>query len=284
VNAGGIGHGAVIGLAVAFLLLPGTVRAQGLEGFRDRPWGTPWDAGAIAALPGCETQGELVADVGSYLARVAQPDCVGYRFSEHHRVNLILLYPDIKWRSFDQSRSLVDQLRSERRMWGLSRETVATLDRVSAQLAALAPLRRLHGADGPVFPDMGDAFDLPGHVRGLQGYQINFATAQYDAMRSRLVIELGRPTRTSRHPVSGETLEWRDDSARATLKERGGADASGYLAVVTTRYLDFLAAQKGVTGDSTRPLARAATTLRPNVMSYPWFVQVFEWFDWARDP
>jgi hypothetical protein len=263
-----------IGALCASLMGPAMVGAGEPAGFRDRPWGARWDASAIGSLPGCEGQGELVVDVEGYVARVAQPECVGYRFSAELRVNLILFYPEIKWHSLDRSRLVVDNLLSLRRIWGLHRETVADLERFSARLAALSPLRGLYGGGRPVFPDMSEAFQLPDSGRGLQGYQVTFPQHQYDAMKSALLSRLAPPTRQTLETASGEVLEWTGNSTHSVLKTGGGADGSGYFFVVTKRCVNL-----PVEGERSPEMGLA---LRPNLMSYPWFIQLVEGFEWAR--
>ena len=87
----------ILFLQVASLVPGGPVGAQEPQGFGNWAWGTPWSGNPIRTLPGCGGQGEVVTDVEGLIARVAQPECVGYRFAEGLRVNLILLYPEIKW-------------------------------------------------------------------------------------------------------------------------------------------------------------------------------------------
>ncbi len=262
-----------IGGLCASLMGPVTGSAGEPAGFRDRPWGTRWDASAIGSLPGCEGQGELVVDVEGFGARVAQPECVGYRFSAELQVNLILFYPEIKWHSLDRSRVVVDNLLSLRRMWALRREAVGALERFSARLAALSPLRELYGGGEPVFPDMAEDFHLPDAVRGLQGYQVNFPQYEYDSMKSALLSQLGPPTRRASEAAGGEALEWIGDDTQAVLKG-GSANASGSFVVVTRWYVELLAERKKD--------VKSRFADRP-LMSYPWVIQIVERFEWARD-
>jgi hypothetical protein len=246
------------------------VFAEEPGGFRDRAWGTRWDEDAIRSLPGCHAQGETIADVEGYVAVVAQPECVGYRFAADLTVNLVLIYPEIKWHGLEQSRLVVENLLTLRTIWGLAPETTARLERWSAELDRLSRLRTLYGTDAPVFPDMAyHTFDLPEAGRGLQGYQINFRRDQYVTVKAALIRQLGAPTRET----DDEVLEWLGDKTVAVMRERGNAAASGYFVVITRAYLDLVK-----TG-----LAANVVTRRSTPYSRPWFLQLVEGFDWARN-
>ena len=267
----GIRRGSAI--ACVTLLLAAAAHAEEPGGFRDRPWGTPWDSTAIVSLPGCDEQGELVANVAGYVALVEQPECVGYRLSEHQRVTLILFYAEIKWHALDPARRVVTGLLAHRRMWGLTQGTAAGLERMAGHLDALTAARRPHGAAPPIVPELRTGA-LPSEADGLQGYQMNFAATAYDAVRSAAARELGPATERASDPVSGETLTWVGSRTLAILSERGHGSASGYFAIVTVEYLRALSAR------TARPSSRP---LWANPMSNPGVLRIVEWFDWARD-
>ena len=254
-----------MGLALG-LLLPIIADAEEPRGFLDRPWGTRWSHDAITALPGCETQGETIADVEGHIARVAQTECLGYRFSDRLTVNLTLLYPDIRWHSLDQSIVVVRSLLDLRRIWGLERRTVVLLERWAEELDLRHHLRARHGAQAPVYRDMGyDSLRLPETARGLRGYQLNFTREQHGAMRAVLTKGLGAPTRESGRPEM-EVLEWRGERTLATLTR-------DYFVVVTREYAELLEAA-----------AAASPAERPSPASYPWYLELVEGFGWARSP
>jgi hypothetical protein len=255
------------------LLLAVTARADEPGGFLDRPWGTRWDRAAIASLPGCARQGELVADIEGYVALVAQPECVGYRLSERQRVTLILFYAEIKWHAPDSARRIVTTLLAHRRLWGLRWEAAARLESVAEGLDALAAARRHHGPAPPIVPELHTGA-FPTETDGLQGYQMNFASAGYDAVQSTVARELGPATERASDAVGGETLTWVGPRTLAILSERGQGGASGYFVIVTTEYLRALSAR------TARPPGIA---LWANPMSRPGVLEIVEWFDWARD-
>ena len=226
-----------------------------------------------------------MTDVDGFVARVAQPECVGYRLSDGGRVNLILLHPDIRWHSLERARAVVDGLVSMPRLWGLRRETVAQLRRVSADLARIAPLRPLYGADGPAVPDRAEDVRLPASARGLQGYQINFATERYDRVRAAARAQLGPPSgpgslsRMTPPGSRGEVLEWAGEHTVAILRQHGPLDASGYLLVLTRAYLTLLAERPGTAEAPSPP----SPLPRPNPTSHAWFLEIVESFAWARE-
>ena len=248
------------------LLLPIVVDAEEPSGFLDRPWGTRWSPTAIASLPSCEDQGETIADVEGSIVRVAQTECLGYRFSEQVTVNLTLLYPDIRWHALEDSTVVVRSLLDLRRIWGLDLRTVVLLERWTAELDRRRDLRARYGAHTPVYRDMGyHSLRLPEAGRGLRGYQLSFAREQYGTMRSMLTKDLGTPTRKS-GPTEIEVLEWRGERTLATLTR-------DYFVVVTREYAALLEATP-----STFPAER------PYPASYPWYLELVEGFGWARAP
>jgi len=248
------------------LLLPLIADADEPSGFLDRPWGTRWSHGVITSLPGCEDQGETIADVEGYIVRVAQTECLGYRFSDRLTVNLTLLYPDIRWHSLDQSSIVVRSLLELRRIWGLEHRTVVLLERWAEELDRRRDLRARHGAHPPVYRDMGyEALRLPEPARGLRGYQLSFAREQHGAMRTVLTKRLGAPTREGGRPEM-EVLEWRGERTLATLTR-------DYFVVVTREYAELLEAA-----------AAASPAERPSPASYPWYLELVEGFGWARSP
>jgi hypothetical protein len=219
-----------------------------------------------------------VADVEGIVARVGQPECVGYRFSEAQTVNLILLYPEIRWHRLEDSRTVVRTLLALPKVWGLGPATIDHLETARVSLEHLARRRRLYGDDAPIFPDRGHLIARTGALEGLQGYQLNFQDGGYAEMRSAALARLGRPTRQATGWISSpdgdlvtsEVLEWSRERTLAVLKEHGAAGAGGYLAVVTRAYA-------GTIGDYA-PAGR-----RPdNALSYPWVLAVIEGFGWAR--
>ncbi len=115
-----------------------------------------------------------MANVAGYVALVEQPECVGYRLSEHQRVTLILFYAEIKWHALDPARRVVTGLLAHRRMWGLTQGTAAGLERMAGHLDALTAARRQHGAAPPIVPELRTGA-FPSQTDGLQGYQMNFA-------------------------------------------------------------------------------------------------------------
>jgi|RhiMetdeSRZDD1v2_1073273.scaffolds.fasta_scaffold796677_2 hypothetical protein len=253
-----------IGLALA-LLWPLPVFAEEPAGFLDRPWGARWTGDAISALPGCEDQGETIADVEGFIVRVAQPECLGYRFAEGLTVNLYLLYPDIGRRSLDGSRVTVRSLLDHRRMWGLDLYAVEMLERWDAELRRRHDLRARHGACEPVLRGMAHGtLDLPAEARGLQGYQLSFSRTQYDAMRVALLQRLGPPRREGEGEYT-EGLEWRGERTIARLMP-------DYFVVVTRAYAALLDAL---------PIPPRAEP--PALASYPWYLQLVEGFAWARN-
>ena len=253
-----------IGLALT-LLWPLGAYAEESTGFRDRPWGTRWSADAVGALPSCEDQGETIAEVEGVVARVAQTECLGYRFADGLVVDLFLLYPDIRWHSLEASRATVRNLLDHRRMWGLDRYTVTMLERWAAELKRRRALRARHGAQEPVLRDMAiGTLDLPPAARGLQGYQLSFPRAQYDAMRAVMASRLGPPTRDGSEAEAGN-LEWQGERTIAKL-------TPDYFVVVTRDYAELL---KGPA------IPRRAEP--PTPASYPWYLQLVEGFAWAQD-
>ncbi len=271
-----------VGVLCVSLLSSWAACAEEAGGILGRAWGTRWDDDAIRSLPGCEGQGETIADVEGYVAVVAQPECVGYRFSSHLTVNLMLIYPDIKWHSLENSRLVVDNLLAFRHLWGLAPDTIARLERWSAELDRRSRLRMRYGTREPVFPDMAyGTLDLPEAARGLQGYQLNFRREQYVAMKAALMKGFGAPTRQSHEggqaaagtPATGEVLEWLGEGTVAVMKEHGRTAASGYFVILTRDYSELLTAAP----------AHDVPTQRPTPMSYPWFLQLVEGFEWARD-
>jgi hypothetical protein len=264
---------------LGLLVLSPAVAASGEpEGFRDRPWGSPWQFDTISSLPGCDTQGEVVADVEGVIGRVIQPECVGYRFSNEQTVNLILLYPEIKWHRLEDSRTVVRTLLAHPKVWGLDPAAVDRLETARASLDRLERLRGLYGAEAPIFPDSGHLLAGSGVLGGLQGYQLNFQEGGYAAMRASALSRLGQPTRQSSRWVSSsdgdlvtsEVLEWSGERTLAVLKEHGLTGPGGFLAVVTRAYHSTLG--------ECAPAGR-----RPDhAVSYPWFMGVIEGFGWAR--
>jgi hypothetical protein len=281
-----------VALLLLTTLLATALRADGPSGFRDRAWGTPWNDDAIRSLVGCAGQGEVVTDIEGVIARVAQPECVGYRFSEQLTVNLILLYPEIRWHRLDRARAVLRMLLSDAEMWRLEREVAGELEAWSVQLGWLAAARTAYGEDGPVFRDMAAVFDLADSMRGLQGYQLNFPRKQYAAVRSTLVRQFGPPARErieSRDDAVDdagvvEVLEWDWDRTVAVMRESGDAATSGYFVIVTRDYRDLIteyeraAARRRADGEVTQPV------LWRNPSSYRWFLQVLESFNWAKSP
>ena len=271
-----------MGVLFALLLSSCAAWAEEPGGFLGRAWGTRWDDDAIRSLPGCEPQGETIADVRGYVARVAQPECVGYRFADHLTVNLILIYPDVKWHDLEKSRLVVDNLIALRRIWGLAPETVIHLKRWSAELERRSRVRMRYGTEAPAFPDMAHyTFDLPEAAQGLQGYQINFPRDRYVTMKAALTKQFGPPTRqanedghtTSGASGAGQVMEWLGERTVAVMKEHGSTAASGYFVIITRAYLELIK-----TG-----LAADVVAWRSTPFSYPWFLQMVERFDWARD-
>src|SRR5262249_40321410 len=150
------------GLLYISMLSSSTAWAEEPSGFLGQVWGTRWDDVAIASLAGCEGQGTTVGDVDGYVALVLQPECVGYRFSDELTVNLILIFPDVKWHAIEQSRLVVDNLLAFRKMWGLDQQTVGYLERWSRVLDRRLRQRSLYGAQRPVVSDMAyGTLDLP---------------------------------------------------------------------------------------------------------------------------
>ena len=248
------------------LLLPILADAEEPSGFLDRPWGTRWSPDAIASLPGCEDQGESIADVEGYIVRVAQTECLGYRFSEHVTVNLTLLYPEIRWHALEQSTVVVRSLLDLRRIWGLDLRTVVLLERWAQKLDRRRDLRAQYGAHAPVYRDLGyHSVRIPEAGRGLRGYQLSFTRERYETMRAMLTKDLGVPTRES-GPTGLEVLKWRGDRTLATLTR-------DYFVVVTREYAALLEAT---------PSAWPAE--RPTPVSYPWYLELVEGFWWARSP
>jgi hypothetical protein len=253
-----------IGLALA-LAWTVAAHAEDPSGFLDRPWGTRWSADAIGALPDCADQGETIADVDGLIARVAQTECLGYRF-DGLTVNLFLLYPDIRWNSLEASRATVRSLLHHRRMWGLDRYTVELLERWAVELERRHGLRARHGAREPTLRDMAyGILDLPAAARGLQGYQMSFPPAQHAAMQAALTQRLGAPTRKAPEASAG-ILEWRHERTIARLMP-------DHFVVITRAYAALLEAPE---------LPRPAEP--PTPASYPWYLQLVEGFPWARNP
>jgi hypothetical protein len=248
------------------------------QGFLDRPWGTPWHPDTIRSLPGCDGQGDVVADVDGMVVRAVQPECVGYRFSDEQTVNLILLYPEIRWHRLEESRTVVRTLLALPKVWGLGPATVDHLETARASLDRLARQRRRYGDDAPILPDRGHLIARTGALDGLQGYQLNFQDGGYAAMRSVALARLGRPTRQTTGRISSpdgdlvttEVLEWSGERTLAVLREHGAAGAGGYLAVATRAYASTV-------GDCALPGRRP-----DNALSYPWVLMVIEGFGWAR--
>jgi hypothetical protein len=274
------------------LLLSATLSSAAADeprGFRDRAWGAQWSADSIGSLPGCAGQGDVVIDVEGVIARVAQPECVGYRFSDDLVVTLILLYPEIKWRRLDEARSVVRLLSSDPALWRLNREVAGQLEAWSSQLGWLANARAAYGEGDPVFRDMADVFDLASSMRGLQGYQLNFPRRQYAAMKSALVRQLGPPLQERLESMGGapglvQVLEWGWERTVAIMREAGDVESSGYFAIVTRDYRALLtehervAARRRVNGETAGPV------LWRNPSSYRWFLEVVEEFSWAKTP
>ena len=235
-------------------------------------------------MSGCLAQGETIADVEGYIALVAQPECVGYRFANDLTVNLLLLYPDVKWHALEKSRLVVDNLIALRRIWDLTPETVILLEGWSVELERRSRLLIRYGSEAPIFPDMAHhTLDLPEAGRGLQGYQINFPRERYVSMKAALTRRLGPPTRqtveeghtASGSSTTGEVLEWLSERTVAVMKERGSAAASGYFVVITRAYLELIKTGR----------AAEIITRRPTPYSYPWFLQLIESFGWwPRNP
>lgn len=278
----------VVCAVLSWALLAG---AEEPGGFRDRIWGTPWDGNAIRTLPGCDGQGEIVTDVEGVIARVAQPECVGYRVSDDLRVTLILLYPDVKWHRLEHAQVVVAPLVSDWRVWGLTRETADRLAGWLMQVNRLTHLRKVYGDHEPMFFDMGEFFDLPDSVRGLQGYQINFPHEQYAAMKSTLIRQLGPPaTQTTDgesaaagRRTAGEVLEWSGEMTIAVMREYGSRGLSGSFAIVTRRYRDFLRERKRVIAEHKSCVVGDPLLRQRNPSSYPWFLELVESFSWAQD-
>jgi hypothetical protein len=285
----------VCGTLVLQMVLLVTVPPAGADeprGFRDRIWGTPWDGNAVRNLPGCWGQGEVVTDVEGLIARVAQPECVGYQFADELTVNQILLYPEIKWHRLDQARAVLRTLLSCPEVWGLKREVAEQLETWSARLDRLAGARTAHGEDGPVFRDMAERlFDLADPMRGLQGYQVSFPREQYAAMKSVLVQQFGPPTNERLEwtslPVGGagvgHVLEWSWERAVAVMRDSGGTGRSGYFAIVTRDYRDLVVDRERAAARSREDEVRTRPVFWRNPRSYPWFLELLEGFEWAND-
>ncbi len=261
------------------------------RGFLDRLWGTPWDASVIPTLPGCDGQGDIVTDVEGVIAEVVQPECVGYRLSDSLTVNLILLYPDMKWHRLKDARIALRTLSSDWPLWALTPTTADRLQRSLERIERLELRRRLYGDAEPAFPHMAEVFDLADPARGLQGYQINFPSDRYAIMKSALIGQLGPPTTQTMERTDAtaprEVLEWSGERTVAVMKEYGSVDASGYFAIVTRDYRDLLSEYKQVTAPNTRKNSsqRDARAARRNPSPYPWFLELIEAFSWAgEDP
>ena len=291
----------IAGLGLLLSTQPG--RAEAPRGFLDRGWGTPWGKDAIRSLPGCEAQGEIIAEIDGYLALVAQPECVGYELWGRHRVTLILIYRNVPWHPLDTSRRLVDSLLASPRLWGLTPENVARLESWSVKLDRLARLRALHGGEAPVFPHITDIGPLPDPVpgtrgyrvralppatQGLQGYQVNFPHKDYGALRSALRAELGAPTREAPRgdeiaggsSRAGEVLEWSGDRTVAILAEHGRSGESGYFVTVTREYLRLVTEQHDAVGATGRRMPIFPSPVGPG--SYPWVLEVMESIHWTE--
>ncbi len=248
------------------LLLPILADAEEPSGFLDRPWGTRWSPDAISSLPGCKDQGESIADVEGYIVRVAQTECLGYRFAKQVTVNLTLLYPEIRWHALEQSTVVVRSLLDLRRIWGLDLRTVVLLARWAEELDRRRDLRARYGAHAPVYRDMGyHSVGIPEAGRGLRGYQLSFAREQYGAIRAILTKGLGAPTHQSGR-LEMEVLEWHGERALATLTR-------DYFVVITREYAALLEATPSV-----------FPAERPYPASYPWYLELVEGFGWARSP
>jgi hypothetical protein len=203
-------------------------------------------------------------------------------------VNLILLYPEIRWQRLDQARAVLSTLLSCPGVWGLKGEMIEQLETWSAKLDRLSSARMAYGGDGPAFRDMsGRLFDLADPLRGLQGYQLNFPREKYVEMKSILVGQFGPPAverlESTSLPAGGHVLEWSWEHAVAVMKEPGGTGRSGYFAIVTRAYRDVLvdlersaARGRGDSGHS-RPI------FWRNPRSYPWFLELLEGFEWMND-
>lgn len=291
----------IAGLGLLLSVQPG--QADEVRRVIERAWGTPWDTDAVSSLPGCEGQGEIIAEIHGYLARVAQPECVGYRLWNQYPMTLILIYRDIPWHSLDSSRRVVDNLLASRGVWGLAPTTVDRLGSWAVELERLARLRRLYGDDPPVLPPISairavphavpgvkgyQIRALPPATRGLQGYQINFSHEHHAALKSALRTWLGTPTRETRlkraaHHASplAEVQEWRGNGTVAKLQEIGSNSGSGYFVIVTEAYLALLNEEAHPRG------ARAPTPAlasRPPPVFSPWILGVLERFDSFHDP
>lgn len=247
-------------------------------GFLDRSWGTSWTDDAIRSLAGCDGQGEIVANVEGMIARVAQPECVGYRLSAEQTVNLILFYPEIRWHRLAEARAALRPLVELPRAWGLEPTSAERLAAWLRRLERLSRLRAAYGDDPPAFPDLGHFLVLPPAAQGLQGYQLNFPWTDYERVKSLIIHRLGPPTRTTMRVVSavgematGEVLEWAGEQTTAALKEYGGGGPSGHFVVVTRAY------RAVITGGA------ASGRRASHVVSYPWFLELIEGFRWARD-
>jgi hypothetical protein len=72
------------------------------------------------------------------------------------------------------------------------------------------------------------------------------------------------------------------------LKARGATGPSGYFAIVTRAYRDFLADDvHAFQPERSEPESSGlgyAGTLPRNPVSYPWFLELIEGFSWARNP
>jgi hypothetical protein len=268
-------------IALLFVLQLSAAPAAGEEpwGFLDRPWGTPWHPDAIRSLPGCEGQGEVVADVEGQIARVVQPECVGYRLPDGQRVTLMLFYPEIKRHRLEDCKVVVRTLLALPRVWGLTAATVDRLRTALAEIERLDRLRKRFGDGPPVFSDLGHLLVRPDGLDGLQGYQLNFRPDVYATLRSAALAQLGPPMLTATGWVSsedgflvaGEVLEWSGERTLAVLREHGPRGPGGHFTVVTRAYRDAVTA------------ARVAGRRPENPMSYPWFLELIEGFAWARD-
>lgn len=290
----------IAGLGLLLSVQPG--QADEPRPVLERAWGTPWDKDAVGSLPGCEGQGEIIAEVHGYLARVAQPECVGYRLWNRYPVTLILIYRDIPWHSLDSSRRVVDNLLASRGVWGLTPTTVDRLGSWAVALERLARLRRVYGDDPPVLPQISairpvphavpgvkgyQVRALPPATRGLQGYQINFSHEHYAALKSALRTRLGTPTREPHfdrvaHQTSrlGGVQEWRGNGTVATLQGAGSNGGFGHFLIVTEAYLALLNEDAHSRGARASMPALASWAA---FMSPPWILDVLERFDSVRD-
>lgn len=285
-TARAMGRGLLAGAMLAWLLSAAHADDVGLP---DRPWGSPWHGEAIRGLPGCGTQGELIVDVEGYIARVVQPECVGYRLADDLTVTLILVYPEIRWHAIEQSSRLIRTLLQGWRMWGLTPQTAARLDRALPRIERLVQLRARYGAEPALVPDMADHMDPPGAARGLQGYQINFPSDKYATMRALLLSRLGPPVRRS-EGVGGELFEWVDDTTVAVMREPGAFADSGYFLILTRAYYDMLRGPLRTLAELTDDRARGIRSVTPrhhpwrSPMAYRWVLEPLASFEWAQDP